>query len=182
MSQKTNTAQRLTWSILFAFVLAAALCVTTYALFYAAVTVENNYFKTGIVQIDLNGGMPVIEADEYLFEPGMTVEKPFYVQNQSTWAVYYKIFLDNVEGGLARVLEITVLDGDRILYAGTADGLTRENTPAADDILLIGERRDFTIRFHYPENSKNDTQNWELKFDLCAEAVQEKNNPGKEFD
>ncbi len=182
MSKKTNTSRRLTWSVVFAVLLSMALCVTTYALFYATVTVEENYFKTGTVSIDLNGGQPVIEAHEFLFEPGMTVEKPFYVQNGSTWPVYYRIYFDNVTGGLAGVLEITVLSGTEILYKGTAESMTRENTPAADDLLLIGERRDLTIRFHYPENSENKTQNWEMKFDLCAEAVQEKNNPDREFD
>ena len=182
MSKQPNTAKRLTLSVVIAIILAFSLCISTYARFYATVTVEGNYFKTGIISIDLNGGKPVIEEHEYLFEPGMTVEKPIYIQNQSTWAVYYKIYLDNVEGGLADVLEITVLDGDKVLYEGSARSLTRQNVIAADDILLVGEKRDLTIRFHYPESSTNVTQNWELKFDLCAEAVQEKNNPNKDFD
>lgn len=182
MSKNSNTVRKLTLSIVIAIILGILLCLTTYALFYATVTVEGNYFKTGIVSIDLNGGKPVIEEDEYLFEPGMTVEKPFYIQNQSTWAVYYKIYLDNIEGGLADILDVTVLDGDKILYEGKASAMTRLNIGAADDILLIGERRDLTIRFHYPEDSTNLSQNWELRFDLCADAVQEKNNPDKEFD
>jgi len=180
--KKRTTEKRLTGSILIAMILTVSLCITTYALFYATVTVEENYFKTGLVSIDLNGGKPVIEAHEYLFEPGMTVEKPFYIQNQSTWAVYYKIYFDHVEGGLADILEITILDGETVLYTGTAATLTRQNVIAADDLLLIGERRDLTIRFHYPEESTNESQNWELKFDLCADAVQEKNNPDKQFD
>lgn len=182
MAKGFSTARRLGGSVFLSVILAAALCVTTYALFYATVTVEENYFKTGTVQIDLNGGKPVIEAHEYLFEPGVTVEKPFYIQNRSTWAVYYRIYFDNVEGGLARILQITVLDGDKVLYEGEASRMTRENVPAADDLLLVGERRVLTIRFHYPEGSENETQGWELRFDLCADAVQEKNNPFKEFD
>ncbi len=179
---RKNTSKRLAFGIFAVIILSAALCITTYALFYATVTVEGNYFKTGIVNIDLNGGEPVIEESEYLFEPGMTVEKDFYIQNKSTWAVYYKIYLDNIEGGLADILEITVFDGDRVLYSGKASDMTRENTGAADDILLIGERRALKIRFHYPVGSSNLSQNWELKFDLCADAVQEKNNPDKEFE
>lgn len=182
MSNKPNTAKRLTLSVIIAIILSISLCITTYALFYATVKVEGNYFKTGIISIDLNGGKPVIEEHEYLFEPGMTVEKDFYISNQSTWAVYYKIYLDNVEGGLADILEITVLEGDKVLYEGTANELSRENVAAADDLLLIGERRDLTIRFHYPKDSNNTSQNWELRFDLCADAVQEKNNPNKDFD
>ena len=164
MRRNITTTNKLTYSIIIAVLLAIALCITTYALFYATVTVEGNYFQTGLVSIDLNGGKPVIEAHEYLFEPGMTVEKPFYIQNQSTWAVYYKIYFDHVEGGLADILEITILDGETVLYTGTAATLTRQNVIAADDLLLIGERRDLTIRFHYPEESTNESQNWELKF------------------
>ena len=182
MRRNITTTNKLTYSIIIAVLLAIALCITTYALFCATVTVEGNYFKTGMISIDLNGGKPVIEEHEYLFEPGMTVEKPFYIQNQSTWAVYYKIYFDHVEGGLADVLEITILDGDKVLYKGTAGSLTKQNVIAADDILLVGEKRDLTIRFHYPENSTNTTQNWQLRFDLCADAVQEKNNPDKDFD
>ena len=170
MSNKPNTAKRLTLSVVIAIILACSLCITTYALFYATVTVDGNC------------GKPVIEEHEYLFEPGMTVEKDFYISNQSTWAVYYKIYLDNVEGGLADVLEITILDGNKVLYEGTASSLTRQNVAAADDLLLIGEKRNLTIRFHYPKDSGNATQNWQLKFDLCADAVQEKNNPDKDFD
>lgn len=183
MNNKSKTAKRLTLSVIIATILAISLCITTYAwYYYATVTIKNNHFKTGIVSIDLNGGKPVIEEHEYLFEPGMTVEKPFYIQNQSTWSVYYKIYFDNVEGGLADVLEVTVLDENKVLYQGTASSLTRQNVVAADDILLVGERQDLKIRFHYPENSTNATQNWQLKFDLCADAVQEKNNPDKDFD
>lgn len=182
MDRKPTTAKKLAFSVVIAMILAVSLCITTYALFYATVTVDGSYFKTGSIRIDLNGGKPVIAAHEYLFEPGMTVEKPFYIENQSTWAVYYKIYFDNVEGGLADILQITILDGDKVLFEGTASSLTRQNVAAAEDILLAGGRRDLTIRFHYPENSTNISQNWELKFDLCADAVQEKNNPDRDFD
>ena len=182
MKNKQNTAKKLALVIFAVIILSAILCITTYALFHVKVSVDGNYYKTGIISIDLNGGEPVIEEDEFIFEPGMTVEKPFYIQNQSTWAVYYKIYLDNIEGGLADILDITIFDGDKVLYEGKASSLTRQNVLVADDILCIGERRDLTIRFYYPQNSGNATQNWELKFDLCADAVQEKNNPDKRFD
>ncbi|MBR4295342.1 MAG: hypothetical protein IKT56_00705 [Clostridia bacterium] len=181
MDKATKTAKKLTHSIFLAIILLIVFCVTTYALYSAKVTVKENYFKTGIIDIDLNGGYPVIEND-YLFEPGMTVEKSFYIQNKSTWDVYYKIYFDNVEGELGDVLEITILDGDKILCRGTANELTRENVTAFDDVLKVDERRDLTIRFYFDEASGNDAQAGKLKFDLCADAVQEKNNPEKIFD
>ena len=97
-------------------VLAVCLCITTFALVYSTVAVDNNLFQTGEIRVNLNDGKPVIEEDEFLFEPGMTVEKDFFLENQGTWDVYYKLYLDNVEGGLADVLDVAIRDGDTVLY------------------------------------------------------------------
>ena len=112
----------------------------------------------------------------------MTVVKDFFIENDSTWDVYYRLYLDNVSGGLADVLTVTIKDGDKVLYSGTANEQTRQNVVAADDTLKIGQRRNLTVVFHYPENSGNDTQILDLTFTLCAEATQTKNNPNKLFE
>ena len=85
-------------------------------------------------------------------------------------------------GGLSDVLTVTIKDGNKVLYSGTANELTKQNVVAADDTLKIGQRRNLTAVFHYPENSGNETQNLNLTFTLCAEATQTKNNPNKLFD
>ena len=177
---ETKTAKRLTGGIIAIIVLAVCLCITTFALVYASVSVENNLFHTGKVKINLNDGEPVIQEHEFLFEPGMTVVKGFFIENDSTWDVYYRLYLDNVSGGLSDVLTVTLKDGDRVLYSGTANELTRQNV-VADDTLKIGQRRNLTVTFHYPESSGNGTQNLDLTFTLCAEATQTKNNPNKLF-
>ena len=179
---ETKTAKKLTGGITAIIVLAVCLAITTFALVFASVSAENNLFHTGVVEINLNDGKPVIREDEFLFEPGMTVTKDFFIENESTWDVYYKIYFDDVSGGLADVLEVTIKDGDKTLYSGTANELTRQNVIAADDTLKIGERRDLTVVFHYPESSGNETQNLDLTFTMCAEATQTKNNPNKLFD
>lgn len=178
---ETKTAKKLTGGIVTIIILAVCLCITTFALVYASVSVNDNLFHTGTVQVDLNGGKPVIQEHEFLFEPGMTVKKDFYIQNESTWDVYYRLYLDDISGGLADVLTVTILDGDNILYSGTANELTRQNVAAADDTLKIGQRRDLTVLFHYPEDKGNDTQDLDLTFTLCAEATQAKNNPDRLF-
>lgn len=178
---ETKTAKRLTGGIIAIIVLAVCLCITTFALVYENVSVENNLFHTGEVKINLNDGNPVIREHEFLFKPGMTVKKDFFIKNDSTWDVYYRIYLDNVSGGLADVLTITVKDGDKTLYSGTANELTKQNVIAADDILKIGQRRNLTVVFHYPKTAGNDTQSLDLSFTLCAEATQTKNNPDKLF-
>ena len=178
----TKTVKKLTGGIIAIIVLAVCLCITTFALVRATVSVERNVFHTGEVKINLNDGKPVIREHEFLFEPGMTVEKRFFIENDSTWDVYYRIYLDNVSGGLSRVLTVTVKDGDQVLCSGTASQLTRQNVAAAGDALKAGQRRDLTVVFHYPETAGNDTQEMDLTFTLCAEATQTKNNPDKLFD
>ena len=178
---ETKTAKKLTGGIITIIILAVCLCITTFALVYETVSVENNLFHTGEVKLNLNDGKPVIREHEFLFEPGMTVKKDFFIENDSTWDVYYRLYLDQVSGGLADVLTVTILDGDRVLYSGTAGTLTQQNASAADDMLKIGQRRNLTVLFHYPETARNDTQNLDLTFTLCAEATQTKNNPNKLF-
>lgn len=143
---------------------------------------ENNLFHTGTVKINLNDGKPVIEEHEFLFEPGMTVKKDFFIENQSTGDAYYKLYFDNVNGGLADLLQITVKYGEKTLYQGMAENLKRNAVAAADDVLKIGERRELTVFFHFPEEAGNSAQNSTLTFDMCADAVQTKNNPNKLFD
>lgn len=182
MSTKQNTtSKKLTVSIATVIILAVCLCITTFALIWATVSVENNLFHTGTVKVNLNDGKPVIEEHEFLFEPGMTVKKDFFIENQSTWDVYYKLYFTDVEGGLADVLEITVKDGDKILYSGKASELTRENAGAANDVLKLNERRNLTVYFHFPEEAGNSMQNLVLTFSMSADATQTKNNPNKLF-
>ncbi len=180
---KAGTLKKLIFSLAAVLVLTLALCVTTFALTYAAVKVENNQFQTGEIKINLNDGKPVIQKDEYVFEPGMTVVKDFFIQNEGTWDVYYKIYFDNVVGGLANVLEIKIEDKDsgELFYQGTADGLTRRNAKVAGDTLKPGQRRNMTITFYFPPEKGNETQLLGLDFTICAEATQTKNNPDKQF-
>ena len=180
-ANQNTTSKKLTASIVTVIVLAICLCITTFALIWATVSVDNNLFQTGEIKINLNDGKPVIEEHEFLFEPGMTVKKDFFIENQSTWDVYYRLYFTDVEGGLADVLDITVKDGEKILYSGKASDLTRENVGAANDVLKLNERRNLTVYFHFPEETGNSTQNLVLTFSMSADAVQTKNNPNKLF-
>ena len=163
-------------------VLAVFLSVTTFALVYSSVTVDENTFRTGKVKINLNNGAPIITEDEYLFEPGMTVKKEFFIENLSSEAVYYKIYFDNTRGGLSRVLDIRVLDNKTgtELYNGKADTFTRSNSVSEE--LLLNEKRTLTAIFHYPAECGNSTKNMDLSFDMCAVATQTSNNPDKKFE
>lgn len=189
-----STRKRLTGGVLAVILLALCLVVTTYALVYYSVEIKDNYFKTGVVSINLNDGKAIIgeNAPDYngkgvsqLFEPGMTVKRDFFIQNESTEAVYYRLYFDDVKGGLAKVLQVTIQDAAGVvLYSGTPEELTLSNgnnIAAANDQLRVGQRRDLTMYFYFPQNAGNVAQNRTLEFTLCAQATQVRNNPDKTF-
>lgn len=177
-----NKTKKLSVNIIVLILLIAGLCITSLALAYTVIKMENNRFQTGRIEIDLNNGEPVITADEFLFEPGMTVEKPFYIQNKGTWAVYYKLYFAQVEGNLGDVLDVTILNEEgQSLLTGKLSTLTQGNVAALENALEVSERQDMTIRFHFPEESGNAQQSGSLTFELSAVAVQTKNNPDVEF-
>ena len=178
----SNISRRIAASIIAIVIFMLCPCITAYALVTASVSVPDNYFQTGTIEINLNDGKPVIEEQEYLFEPGMTVAKDFFIENRGTWDVYCKLYFDDVTGGLADVLEVTVKDGETVLLEGTAAELTRSAAKPLGDPLRVNERRELTLFFHYPEDAGNATQAKTLSFKLCAEAVQTKNNPNMLFD
>ncbi len=183
MSNESNkTAKKMTAGIVTIIILAFCLTVTSFALVYATVTVENNLFQTGYVKINLNDGKPIIEEHEYLFEPGMTVEKEFFIQNLSSDNVYYRLYFDQVKGGLARVLDVTLQDGEQVLCSGKMADLTKEVVESGEFPLEIQETRNLKITFHFPAEYGNATQGLDLSFVVCADAVQSKNNPDREFE
>lgn len=164
-------------------VLIACLSISTFALIYNKVAVKDNTFITGNVKININDNSPIIEENEYLFEPGMTIKKDFFITNNSSTSVYYKIYFDNVVGDLKDVIEVTIKDkDDKVLYKDILANISDDKTIAYDDLLEINQRKDLSIYFYYPSNSNNNTQNKSLSFNLCVKAVQTKNNEERLFD
>lgn len=80
-----KTVKRLTGGIATLVTLALCLCLTTFALVYAGVSVDNNLFGTAEVKINLNDGQPLIRENDLLFEPGMTVKKIFSSKIRARW-------------------------------------------------------------------------------------------------
>ena len=177
-----KTEKRLTGGIIAIILLAICLTITTYALVYASVSVDGHYFTMGTVDINLNDEQPVIRDGDFTFEPGMCVQKEFFLENNSTCDVYFRVYFENVEGGLSDVLRVRLLDGDDVLYDGTPEALSRATTKTADVAMTVGETRWLTIEFSCATDVGNNAQNQVLSFDLCADAVQAPNNPDKLFD
>ena len=167
--------------IVLVIVFAILLCVTTFALIYSMISTDSHVFETGYIKINLNGDEPVITEDEIVFEPGMTVVKDFYIENLSSWSVYYKVYFANVKGEFAEDLHVTIAKGKQILYEGAITELTQDNVKAADDELAIGEKRVLTVTFHFSPRAGNDKQNRTLSFEVGVDATQTKNNSDRLF-
>ncbi len=178
----SKTARRLTGGIITIIIIAVCLVITTIALVYSAVSVDGGIFGTGTVEINLNDGKSIIQSKDMDLEPGVEIEKEFFIENKSTDNVYYKIYFDEIKGGLSNKIIVTVKDGDRVLYTSLANEFTKENVQAADDVLLAGEKKNFKISFLISEESGNEVQSLDLNFTVCADAVQTKNNPNKSFE
>ena len=182
MNNKKKTSGKLTAAIVTLTLIVLCLALTSFALVKETVAIEGNIFKTGDISINLNDGKPVINENEFKFEPGMTVIKDFFIENEGSWAVYYKLYFEQVDGDLADILKISIKDGEETICEGTARQLQGMDTTPARDILNVGERRNLTIYFYYPEQEGNRGQGKELTFSISAKAVQTKNNPDREFD
>ena len=57
----STASKKLFGGLVLLITLSICLCLTTFALVYSMISLENNIFKTGEVNIDLNGGKHVIE-------------------------------------------------------------------------------------------------------------------------
>jgi len=182
-SQKSMTKKRkIRIGFMTLVILILSFAITTYALVIASVSVEDNAFTMGILDINFNDDEPVIKPAEFIFEPGMTVEKDFFIENEGTIDAYYRLYFDNVEGAVADVLEITVKEAENVLYVGKAAEMTRENACMSENALGSGEKVWLTAVFYYPEGEGNDTQKQFMTFDICTDAVQTKNNPDRLFE
>lgn len=182
LMEKNKLLKKITAGIVVFIILCLCLGITTFALIYAMVTVEENVFTTGTVGINLNDGEAVIYDPDLLFEPGMTIEKEFFVENTGTEEIYYKLYFNDVSGTLMDHIEVKITDGNKVIYEGLAADFGRYLVEPAEDPLDVGEKRTLKIFFHLPEGSGNEAQSKSLYFDLCADAVQTKNNSNAEFE
>lgn len=209
MTSKMTTEKRLRAGMFTVLVLTICLAITTYALMRVTLDLKNNVFHTGQIGINLNDEKSIVDPNEPMFqrfEPGVLAEADFFIENdQSTWAVYYRLYFKDVSGDLADVLEVTITDPNstsskgpdaktfftderrkenvrgEVLYHGTLSGLTRANVNAANDILEVGERRDLCMYFYFPTHEGNPNMGKDVSFSVCADAVQTKNNAGRDF-
>jgi hypothetical protein len=181
VEKKSTLLKKISTRTVLIIVLVILLCITSFAIILANADVESNIFRTGIISVNLNDGKPVIQANEFVFQPGLSVERDFFIENTGSWDVYYRIYLENVSGDLYDVLQITLRDDDEVLYRGYARDFTRDNVIVTDNALKKGEKRILNMEFHYPQENTNKWDDLTLAFNLRADVVQMKNNDQKEF-
>lgn len=179
--QKSKTMKKLVNGITILVFMLVCLCAVTFAMMVMDVDVKNNVFNTGKVEINLNDGNPVIEENEFIFEPGVTVTKEFFVENNSTWDVWYKIYFANIQGELADELEAAIYDGQNEVWSGNIKDLNKVGVIAAEESLAPGQKKNLILKLHLPKVKDNNVQDLRMSFDVLSEAVQTKNNPGKLF-
>ncbi len=161
--------------IIMVIILALGLSTTSMALVYHEVEIKNNQFVTGKVSVCINDDQPIFD-DDMFFVPGMMVEREFTLRNDSTCDVHYRLYFTNVEGELAKTLQVEVWSGETELFSGTLAEMNGIKSEGADGTLAKGEERIMTIVFSVPVDCENTLQNCAVDFDLNADVVQTVNN------
>ena len=182
MGKTSKIRNRAVGSIVMIAVLFLMLAVTTYALVASFVSVEDNLFETGTVQIELNGGRTVFDGSDMNIEPGHSLVRDFTVENKGTADIHYRLYLENVEGALQEALTFSIYDGDRLLFTGKAKDFSKQSPCVSETPLSAGETRTLTAVVQMDESAGNAYQTAGITFDMTAEAVQAKNNPDRLFE
>lgn len=177
--ENNNRKRRLAVSVLVLVLLIGMCVLTAYAASLITREVKDNYFQTGVIDIELQAD----KIDLNNIEPGGTYVRNFSIVNKGTWEVYYKVYFSDIKGALKDVLEVTIYPKDHpgeVLFSGSLGDMTQRQVQLADDTLDVGEIKELTVSFHFPEERGNDTQERSCEFKICATAVQTKNNPNRE--
>lgn len=193
MKQKSNTKRKAYQSLIIIFILVVMLAATTYALALSFVSVDDNQFETGNVEIEINNGKAIFDDENLKIEPGYRLVKTFTVKNTGTADAYYRFYLENVEGSLQDSLIFSFYEGDvkdslagtnstvEPVLTGAAAELTKSDVAKGIGELKKGEEKTFTVLVKMKESAGNTYQGGYISFNLTAEAVQSRNNPNRVF-
>lgn len=147
-----------------------ALCVVTLTLFCFAICCNDKLFGRAN-KVNINDGVAVFEEDEIRLEPGKSVSRVFFIENESRRKVYYRLYFENVTGQLAELAIVSLYSGDKLLYQGRALDLKESNAESVDEKLLSQERRYLRIEVSLDENVDNKASSQFVKFDIRIETA-----------
>ncbi len=179
-----STTQKKVWiSIAVIVLLFIMFVINTFAFISSFISSEANLFETAKVDIDFNGNRPVFVEDDFFLEPGRERIQPFYLRNNSTVDVYYRLYMDDFVGALKDALVVRIYDKDHnCLFTANMTDLTRE-TPFVDTaVLKVGETKELYAGVLMKTGVGNAYQNEMVSFSMYADATQVKNNFNKDFD
>ena len=95
--------------------------------------------------------------------------------------MYYRLYLENVDGALKDALIFEIYDGEELLYSASAADFSEQNPFVGQEILQPDQTKTLSLCVRMKETAGNMYQQQSIQFDLSANAVQAKNNPDKEF-
>lgn len=182
MSKNNSTKKKARGSLFAIGALFCMLALTTYALVMSMVSVEDNRFSMGTVEIDLNRGRTIFNGSDINIEPGYSAKEDFTIENKGTADVFYRLYLENVTGSLQNVVIFEIYDGDKLLYTAKAKDFNKEYPCISSTPLAAGEKKTLTAVVKMPENAGNTYKTGGMNFDITADAVQAKNNSDKVFE
>ncbi len=178
-----SSVQKKVWKSIVAIILLFLMfAVTTYALVSSYLSVNDNLFETAKVDIDLNNGVPIFTQNDFALEPGRSNMKRFTITNNSTVDVYYRIYLNNIDGQLQDALTFEIRDGDEVVYTAKMDDFNQDTPFISNEVLSVGETKILSAVVIMDPKSGNRFQSESCTFDVVASATQVRNNPTKVFE
>lgn len=181
MNKHNETGKKVYRSIFAIALLFTMLVVTTYALVLSSVSSEGNGFYMGTVKIDLNGGNTIFDGTLNNIDENGNISKNFTVENSGTAEIYYRLYLDNIQGSMAKNVIFEIYDGDKLLYTAPPEKFTKQNPCYGAEPLAAGEVKTLTAVVKLASDDET-TAFGRMNFDITADAVQTKNNPERIFD
>lgn len=177
-----KTKQRAWRAIIAVALLFIMWAITSYAFVASFISVEDNLFETARVKINLNEGNLIFDENDFQMEPGRTLVKEFTVRNDSTVPVYYRLFLENLQGPLQEALTFKLYDGDQLLFETPMKDFVKDTPFVCNQILEVNETKVLTAHVTMDSVKGNKYQNAGVSFDMVAQATQVKHNTNKVFE
>lgn len=180
-----NLKKKLNIMIVTVILLICGLTVTSFALVSTIVKIQNNRFSMSL-GVDLsfnndNDDQPVVDMSDILFEPGGTYRSEFPIVNNSTFDVWYRVYLTNVEGALKDDITVTIKDEDgNELCKGPMDELGPDKVKLST--LKANQTKTLTIDFYFSPDADNTVQGQTVSFNITADATQMEHNSGPNVD
>lgn len=129
-ASNNNILKKLTGSVVVIIILSVCLTITTFAL-ATSLTISGNLTismgNIGVRFVDDEGKEttdPIVEIDALGL--GDTITRDFQIQNTSSAAIYYILYFENVQGEMAKLIDVTITHDDTVLFEGKLADITEE--------------------------------------------------------